>query len=242
MAGLRVSELAEQAGVAASTVRFYERIGLLSPARRADNGYRLFDDSALDELAFVQRAKGIGMSLDDIADLVDSWPRGECRALQARLRAYLTGRIDEVRGQRHELGEFERQLQVVLGRLTARDPGPEPCGRGCGCEADLDTAAGAAPWGCSLSPDALEHRLGEWRSWADAATSIERNGSTVRLTFDADPDTVGALARLCAAETSCCPSVRFALDISEVGLVVTASSPGDAGLVGALFPETGSPR
>ena len=74
--GLRVSELAERAGVTASTVRFYERSGLLSPARRAHNGYRLFDESALDELAFIQRAKGIGMNLEDIADFY-SWPLEE---------------------------------------------------------------------------------------------------------------------------------------------------------------------
>jgi DNA-binding transcriptional MerR regulator len=95
--GLRVSELAERAGVAPSAVRFYERAGLLSPARRAANGYRVFDESALDELAFISRAKGIGMTLEDIADLVASWPVGECRSLQARLRAYLAGRIDQVR-------------------------------------------------------------------------------------------------------------------------------------------------
>jgi MerR family regulatory protein len=41
--GLRVSELAERAGVAASTVRFYERAGLLTPARRAANGDRMFE-------------------------------------------------------------------------------------------------------------------------------------------------------------------------------------------------------
>ena len=79
--GLRVSELAERAGVAPSTVRFYERAGLLSPARRAADGYRVFDESALDELAFISRAKGIGMSLEDIAGLVASWPAGECRSL-----------------------------------------------------------------------------------------------------------------------------------------------------------------
>jgi Predicted transcriptional regulators len=67
MNGLRVAELATRAGVAASTVRFYERAGLLSPARRAVNGYRIFDESALEELAFIQRAKAIGMSLEDIA-------------------------------------------------------------------------------------------------------------------------------------------------------------------------------
>jgi DNA-binding transcriptional MerR regulator len=149
--GLRVSELAERAGVAPSTVRFYERAGLLSPARRAANGYRVFDESALDELAFISRAKGIGMSLEDIADLVASWPAGECRSLQARLRAYLAGRISQVRQQAAEMGMFERQLQAVLDRLSARDPGPEHCGRGCICEADLDlapgqTSADPAPW------------------------------------------------------------------------------------------------
>src|SRR5262249_62350790 len=78
--GLRVSELAERAGVAPSTVRFYERAGLLSPPRRAANGYRVFDESALDELAFIGRAKGVGMSLEDIGRLLRAWPAGARRA------------------------------------------------------------------------------------------------------------------------------------------------------------------
>ena len=82
--GLRVSDLAERAGIAPSTVRFYERAGLLSPARRAENGYRVFEESALEEQAFISRAKGIGMSLEDIADLVAAWPTGERQSLQAR--------------------------------------------------------------------------------------------------------------------------------------------------------------
>jgi DNA-binding transcriptional MerR regulator len=153
--GLRVSELAERAGVAPSTVRFYERAGLLSPPRRAANGYRVFDESALDELAFISRAKGIGMSLEDIAGLVASWPVGECRSLQARLRAYLAGRISQVRQQAAEMGMFERQLQAVLDRLSARDPGPEHCGRGCSCEADLDLASGQT----SAGPVPLENTI-----------------------------------------------------------------------------------
>lgn len=100
MNGLRVAELADRAGVAASTVRFYERAGLLSPARRAENGYRLFDESALEELAFIQRAKAIGMSLEDIAGLVAVWPSGSCQSLQARMRVHLARQISAVRGQR----------------------------------------------------------------------------------------------------------------------------------------------
>jgi MerR family transcriptional regulator, copper efflux regulator len=82
--------------VASSTVRFNERAGLLSPARRAASGYRVFDEFALDELAFISQAKGMGRSLEDIAGPVASWSAGECRSLQARLRAYLAGRISRV--------------------------------------------------------------------------------------------------------------------------------------------------
>jgi DNA-binding transcriptional MerR regulator len=154
MEGLRVAELAERAGIAPSTVRFYERAGLLSPARRAPNGYRIFGESAVDELAFINRAKTIGMSLEDIAGLVAAWPTGECRSLQARMRDFLTRRISQVREQQAELAAFERQLQTVLGRLASRDPGPEQCGHGCGCETDLDLApdqagSGPVPWGTS---------------------------------------------------------------------------------------------
>jgi MerR family copper efflux transcriptional regulator len=239
--GLRVSELAERAGVAPSTVRFYERAGLLSPARRAANGYRVFDESALDELAFISRAKGIGMTLEDIADLVASWPVGECRSLQARLRAYLAGRIDQVRQQAAEMGTFERQLQAVLDRLSARDSGPEHCGRGCVCEADLDLASGQAPeapapWGCSLDGGALATRVGQWRALADAATSMERTNGTARLTLPADPEMITSVAALCAAETACCPHARFLLEVTSGQVIVTVEAPSTTGLLDSLFP------
>ncbi len=225
MDGLRVSELAERAGVAPSTVRFYERAGLLSPARRAANGYRVFDESALDELAFISRAKGIGMSLDEIADLVAAWPVGECRSLQARLHAYLAGRISQVHAQVAELGMFEQQLRAVLDRLSARDPGPERCGKGCICETDLDLACGTPPgpeaWGCSLDSDALASRAGQWRALAAAATSLEHASGSVRLVLPADPETVATAAALCAAETACCGHTRFLLEVTAIGRVVT---------------------
>jgi DNA-binding transcriptional MerR regulator len=239
--GLRVSELAERAGVAPSTVRFYECAGLLSPARRADNGYRVFDESALDDLAFVSRAKSIGMSLEDIAGLLAAWPVSECRSLQARLRVFLAARIGEVHEQVAELGMFECQLRAVLDRLSARDPGPERCGKGCICETDLDLAlAGAAeapgPWGCTLDRDELVTRIGQWRALAAAATSTERTTDRVRLVLPADPQMIATVTALCAAETACCSQTRFLLDITAGQLSLTAEAPGTPGLLDALFP------
>lgn len=241
MKGLRVSEVAERAGVAASTVRFYERSGLLSPARRSRNGYRVFDESALDELVFVQRAKGIGMSLEDIADLVAAWPTGKCQSLQARLRAYLARRISEVRQQQAELGAFERQLQTVLSRLSAHDPGPEQCGRGCYCEADFDlsaqgTADDARPAGCLLDSEALADRIGQWQQMAAAAASVDHTGDTVRLVLPPGSGVIASVAALCAAETACCPRARFLLEVTGSQLTLTVETDADTGLLEILLP------
>ncbi|MHB2008194.1 MAG: MerR family transcriptional regulator [Candidatus Dormibacteria bacterium] len=114
-----MSELTERAGVAPPTVRFYERIGRLSPTRRAPNDYRAFEGTALEELAFVTRAKGIGMTLKDISDLLAAWPSGECQSLQARVRAFLVERIDDVHEQLGELSALERRLTTVRVTMKA---------------------------------------------------------------------------------------------------------------------------
>ena len=229
--------------MAPSTVRFYERAGLISPARRAHNRYRMFNESALDEIIFVQRAKGIGMSLEDIADLVAAWPTGKCQSLQARLRAYVAGRISEVHKQQAELGAFEHQLQVVLSRLSAHDPGPGQCGRGCYCETDLDPAAdqaapGPAPEGCSLDRDELVSRISQWQEVAAVATSVDHTGDIARLVLPPSPDTITAVAALCAAETACCPQTRFLLEVTASQVTLTVEAPGRPGLLATLLPAS----
>ena len=244
MSGLGVSELAERAGVTPSTVRFYERVGLLSPARRGTNGYRLFEESALEELAFVSRAKGIGMSLEEIADLVTAWPNGECRSLQARLRGFLVERISQVRRQQAELAAFAHQLGTVLDRLTARDPGPERCGKGCGCETDLDMSPDRPepdhmPWSCSLSDDALVSRIGHWRAVAAAAISVQHTAEAVRVVLPCDAEMIATVAKLSAEETICCVQTRFVLEVTSGQVTLTAQAPGAPGLLEALFPAGG---
>jgi DNA-binding transcriptional MerR regulator len=242
MDGLRVAELADRGWVAASTVRFYERAGLLSPARRAGNGYRLFDESALAELGFIHRAKAVGMSLEDIAGLVAVWPSGSCRSLQAQMRVHLAGRISQIREQRAGLDAFERQLQTVLGRLFARDPGPERCGRGCDCEADLELDAdGSAPdpepWGCALDPAAVVSRIGQWQEVAAAAVSAEHAIGSVRLALPAEPDLIATVTALCQAEAARCPQARFSLEVTASHVSLTIEAPPGDGLLQMLQPD-----
>src|ERR1700736_610741 len=114
---LRISELAERSGVPSSTLRYYERIGLVEPLGRSDNGYRVYDEATVERLAFIGRAKRLGMSLDGVATLVEAWFAGECEPLQDRLRVFVTGRIDELRRGIAEDSAFEQQLERILVRL-----------------------------------------------------------------------------------------------------------------------------
>ena len=67
---MKVTELARTAGVTAETVRHYTRQALLKPRRDPDNGYQLFDQQDLDRLRFIQRARTLGFSLKEIADIL----------------------------------------------------------------------------------------------------------------------------------------------------------------------------
>ena len=79
---MRISELADRLGVAVSTVRYYERIGLVPGPPRGPSGYRDYDDEAEARLLFVTRAKRIGLTLDEIAEVLPVWGGIHCAATQ----------------------------------------------------------------------------------------------------------------------------------------------------------------
>ena len=63
-------QLANAAGVALSTVRFYERQGLVAPARRSTAGYRLFAPDAARRVRFIRRAQDLGFTLREVRDVL----------------------------------------------------------------------------------------------------------------------------------------------------------------------------
>ena len=61
MEGITIGQLAHRAGVKVSTVRVYERHGLLARPSRTDAGYRVYQATDLDRLVFIRRAKELGV-------------------------------------------------------------------------------------------------------------------------------------------------------------------------------------
>ena len=66
---MNVGDAARRSGLPAKTIRYYEEIGLLKPAR-AGNGYRDYSGDDIHRLAFLRRARGLGFSIDDCRQLM----------------------------------------------------------------------------------------------------------------------------------------------------------------------------
>ena len=109
---MNISEVADQSGLPAKTIRYYEEIGLIRPLR-GDNGYRRFRDSDLHKLTFLARARGLGFSIED------------CRALLAlyedkgRHSADVKALAQDHLARIAEKIAALRAMQATLGTLVA---------------------------------------------------------------------------------------------------------------------------
>jgi MerR family copper efflux transcriptional regulator len=68
-----IGAVARKTGVPAKTIRYYEETGLIPPAERAPNGYRVYGERAIHLLQFVKRARDLGFSVADVGNLLALW-------------------------------------------------------------------------------------------------------------------------------------------------------------------------
>jgi DNA-binding transcriptional MerR regulator len=139
-ATLRISQLAERSGFRPSALRYYEQVGLLEAAERTPAGYRLYEESAVPRLQFIDRAKQLGLPLEEIRELVAVWDGGLCAHVRDRLARRITAKSGEVRSRIRELIGFAAQLDAARTELSG--PAPDgPCGPGCGCAEGADSSS-----------------------------------------------------------------------------------------------------
>ena len=123
---MRISQLAERAGVPVSTVRYYERIGLLGSPSRSAAGYRDYDDEASTRLRFVARSRRLGLTCDQVAELLPVWAGVDCSSAHARVSQLLDDKQAEIAARIAELTAYAAQLDEAKASLEATPP-PQVC-------------------------------------------------------------------------------------------------------------------
>ena len=125
---MRTGELAGRAGVNPKTVRYYETIGVLPEPPRTSSGYRDYDDSYVGRLTFVRTAQRLGVTLDEVKEILGFRERGEvpCAYVRDVIDAQVTDidrrirELQELRGQLGELAEAADDLPPAAEGVTCQ--------------------------------------------------------------------------------------------------------------------------
>jgi DNA-binding transcriptional MerR regulator len=123
----QIKELSERINLPAKTIRYYEQIGLLPPARRGENRYRLYDENDIERVRFIKSARVLGFSLTEIAQVLAARDRHEppCGHVMDVLRSHM----DEIARRIQELEDLRRDLTALyeIGQGLPEDAQMRTC-------------------------------------------------------------------------------------------------------------------
>jgi DNA-binding transcriptional MerR regulator len=133
MAELKIGEVARLSGTTVKAIRFYEAQGLLPRPMRSPSDYRLYADRDIKRLAFIQRAKMLGLTLTKIHDLaIHLAEDGDARpTIRPHLERSIRERVKEVVTRLDQLARLKEELEAFLAKMS-RGKRAGPRGR-CAC-------------------------------------------------------------------------------------------------------------
>lgn len=116
---LKIGQVSEQSDLPVKTIRFYEERGLIEAAKRTSGGFRLFEPSVLPRLSFIRRSQALGLSLNDIQDILGIADSGQrpCKDVRHKFQE----KIAEIDQRIQELTQLKGQLQVLIAEADQRE-------------------------------------------------------------------------------------------------------------------------
>ena len=127
---MRISEVARRSGVPATTLRYYEKLSLIS-STRASNGYREYGPEVLERLSFIHGAKQMDLELDQIKWLLQVTATGTCTNTRDALHPLLTDRLREADHTIQRLELLRSVLERSLDHVTTCPDSTRPCRSEC---------------------------------------------------------------------------------------------------------------
>lgn len=127
---MRIQTLAQQTGVPAKTIRYYEAVGVMPPPRRGTNNYRVYTAGDSERLRFIASARALGLTLAEIAEILAARDQGSAPC--ARVLAALDGRLADLDRRLADMVALRENL-AQLRQAGAALPLDDVLGEHCVC-------------------------------------------------------------------------------------------------------------
>lgn len=116
---MRIGQLSKQAGKTTRALRLYEQLGLLNPVKRSESGYRLYDQSALLRIQWIDRLTEFGFSLAESHQFLKDLEAHEYGPSQMHLlREFYRLRLSETKSHIERLQSLSHELEASLDYLS----------------------------------------------------------------------------------------------------------------------------
>ncbi|HEY0050601.1 MAG TPA: heavy metal-responsive transcriptional regulator [Pyrinomonadaceae bacterium] len=124
---LKIGEVSRRSGIGIEALRFYEKSGLLDRPGRTYSGYRLYDESVLERLAFIKQAQVLGFTLDEIKQIITHKQEGESPC--AEVREIVRVRLKELNERIEQMIQYRDDLTAALAEWDeTREADGHVCG------------------------------------------------------------------------------------------------------------------
>ncbi len=116
---MQIGTVAEKSGISAKAIRYYESVGLIQAASRSQSGYRIYGERDLRTLRFIQRARGLGFSVEAVGDLLALWQ--DTSRHSAQVKALAQRHVGDIDRKIAELGGMRDTLIDLIARCHGDD-------------------------------------------------------------------------------------------------------------------------
>jgi len=120
MTQLSIGAVAKLTGLTTKTIRFYEDAGIITKAKRSDNGYRIYSRSTVDELNIIKYARDLDLPLSEIKKLMLGCQDGQCHHSKDYLEQFLTNYLTLIDQKTLDLNRLKDKLTTFQTHLHSQ--------------------------------------------------------------------------------------------------------------------------